>query len=49
MKLARLVLAVLAVTITAACSADVTGPTSGQPNFDGAGTYGSPGACATCP
>jgi hypothetical protein len=40
MKFARLALAVVTLSIAAACSSDVTGPTSSKPNLDCTGYYG---------
>lgn len=41
MKFARLALAVVALSIAAACSSDVTGPTSSKPNASCIGGYGA--------
>jgi hypothetical protein len=52
MKFARLALALVSLSVAAACSSDVTGPTSSKPSLDcAAGTYGATGVkdCGTEP
>jgi hypothetical protein len=41
MKFARLALALVSLSVAAACSSDVTGPTSSKPSLDCSNVYGT--------